>query len=218
MRTREEILQRIEKEQLICIVRGVYGEDCLNLAKALGRGGIRLLEVTYDQSSEEKRQLTSDTVRLLTDALGDTMDFGAGTVTTAEMLDSAREAGARFIISAHTDKEIIQKTREYGLVSIPGVMTPTEILAAHRYGADFVKLFPAGDLGPSYMKSVLAPFNQIRLLAVGGITLENLPAFRKAGACGFGVGGQLANKEWIRSGAWDKLTEQAARFCEAVKG
>ena len=96
---RNEVIQKIIDEKVVAIVRGIYGEDCLNLAKALCKGGVKLMEVTFDQKSAEERQRTVDTIRLLTENLGDVMGFGAGTVTTVEMVRQAKEAGAQFIIS-----------------------------------------------------------------------------------------------------------------------
>lgn len=215
---REDVINRIERTKLICIVRGVYGEDCLKLAEALCKGGIELLEVTFDQSHPESLSRTSDTVKLLVRELGDKMDFGAGTVTSLEMLELAREAGASFIVSPNTDETVIRKTREYGLVSLPGAMTPSEIVDAAHFGADFVKVFPAGVLGPDYFKAVLAPLNNIRLLAVGGVSEKNIAAYLKAGAAGAGCGGNLVNKEWIKAGEFDKITELAEAFCREVRG
>ena len=88
-------------------------------------------------------------------------------------------------------------------------MTPTEITAAHRWGADFVKVFPASNLGPAYIKAVRGPLNHIRLLAVGGISEKNVAEFIRAGCAGAGVGGNLVNKEWIRNGEFQKITELA---------
>ena len=140
--------------------------------------------------------------------------MGAGTVTTLEMLDAAYQAGAKFIVSPDMNPEIIAKTAELGLVSMPGAMTPTEILAAYRAGADFVKVFPATSLGAAYVKAVRGPFNHIPLLAVGGVNEKNVDEFIKAGAVGAGVGGNLVNKDWIAAGEFDKITALAKEFIE----
>ena len=126
-------------------------------------------------------------------------------------------AGGAFIISPDTDVDVIKKTRELGLVSMPGAMTPSEIKAAHNAGADFVKLFPVGDLGASYLKAVKAPLSHIKMMAVGGVNEENAAQFLKAGAVGLGVGGNLAKKEWIEAGEFEKLTAAAKVLVEAVR-
>ena len=211
---KKEIIQRVLDKKIVVIVRGVYGEDCLKLAKALCAGGIELMEVTFDQSSAENQQKTVDTIRLINESLQGKVLMGAGTVTTLEMLDAAYQAGAKFIVSPDMNPEIIAKTAELGLVSMPGAMTPTEILAAYRAGADFVKVFPATSLGAAYVKAVRGPFNHIPLLAVGGVNEKNVDEFIKAGAVGAGVGGNLVNKDWIAAGEFDKITALAKEFIE----
>lgn len=214
---REQIIERVLENKIIAIVRGVYGEDCLNLAKALYEGGIKLLEVTFDQSKPEALNKTSDTVKLLVDELGDKMAFGAGTVTSIEMVELAKNAGAQFIVSPNTNEKVIRATVEADMVSMPGAMTATEVLNAHEYGADFVKLFPVGNLGTSYVKALCAPINHVRMLAVGGVNEKNTKDFLDAGAVGVGVGGNLVNKEWIAAGEFDKITELARTFTENIK-
>ena len=214
---REQIIERVLENKIIAIVRGVYGEDCLNLAKALYEGGIKLLEVTFDQSKPEALNKTSDTVKLLVDELGDKMAFGAGTVTSIEMVELAKNAGAQFIVSPNTNEKVIRATVEADMVSMPGAMTATEVLNAHEYGADFVKLFPVGNLGTSYVKARCAPINHVRMLAVGGVNEKNTKDFLDAGAVGVGVGGNLVNKEWIAAGEFDKITELARTFTENIK-
>lgn len=214
---REQVIQNILTYKVIAIVRGVYGEDCLHLAEALYAGGIRLLEVTFDQAKPEDHQKTADTIGLLCENLGDKMDFGAGTVTTPELVTLTKNAGGRFVISPDTNESVIRATIDAGMVSIPGALTPTEVLSAHRFGADFVKLFPAGDLGSGYVKAVHAPLNHIQLLAVGGVNEKNIGAFLAAGAVGVGVGGNLVNKNWIAAGEFDKITALAKEFMQAAK-
>lgn len=210
---REQIIQKVLDKKVVAIVRGVYGQDALNLAKALYAGGIELLEVTFDQSKPEALNRTSDTIRCLVEELGDKMAFGAGTVTSLEMLELAKNAGAQFIVSPDTNEDVIKATVAAGMVSMPGAMTPTEIVTAHRYGADFVKVFPTSNLGASYIKAIRGPINHIRLLAVGGVNEKNIGEFIKAGVNGAGVGGNLVNKEWIKNGEFDKITALAEEFC-----
>ena len=214
---REAVIQTVLDTKLVAIVRGVYGQDCLNLAKALYAGGIRALEVTFDQSGVAAQLQTADTISLLCRELGDKMFFGAGTVTTVELVKLAKDAGAVFIVSPDTNSQVIAATVEAGMVSMPGALTPTEILQAHRAGADFVKLFPANSQGVDYLKAIVAPINHVRLLAVGGINEKNVGDYLKAGAVGAGVGGNLVNKTWIAEGRFDEITACAKLFVEAVK-
>ena len=214
---REDTLKKITESKVIAIVRGYYGETCVKLANALAEGGVELLEVTFDQSSAEDRLRTTDTIRLLNERLGGKMTFGAGTVTTVEMVRAAYEAGAAFIISPDTNEEVIRETRRLGMVSIPGAFSPTEIRMAYDFGGDFIKVFPANILGPGYFKSVRAPFNNIPLLAVGGVDSGNIRAYLDAGCAGAGLASCLYKKEWIVEGAWDKVTEAAEKLMEVVR-
>ena len=209
---REQIIEKVLEHKIIAIVRGVYGEDCVNLAIALYKGGIKMMEVTFDQSKPECLNQTSDTVKMLVDEMGDKMAIGAGTVTSLEMLELAKNAGAQFIVSPDTNEKVIRATVEGGMVSMPGAMTATEVLTAYSYGADFVKLFPIGNLGSSYVKAISAPINHVRLLAVGGVNENNIKEFLDAGAVGAGVGGNLVNKKWIAAGEFDKITDLARTF------
>ena len=144
------------------------------------------------------------------------MAFGAGTVTSLEMVELAHQAGAQFIVSPNTNEAVIRATVEKGMVSMPGAMTATEVLDAYSYGADFVKLFPIGNLGASYVKAICAPINHVPMLAVGGVNEKNIKEFLDAGAVGAGVGGNLVNKAWIAAGEFDKITALAREFTQNI--
>lgn len=213
---RETIIEKVLEKKIIAIVRGVYGQDCVNLARALHEGGIDLLEVTFDQSQPENLERTSDTVKLLNETLGKEMLFGAGTVTDLNMLELAKRSGAKFIVSPDINEAVIKATVEAGMVSMPGAMTPTEIQYAWRCGADFVKVFPTSNLGAAYIKAVRGPLNHIRMLAVGGVNEKNIREFIAAGVVGAGVGGNLVNKQWIANGEFDKITELAKKYVDSI--
>lgn len=213
---RDQVIELALQTKVVTIVRGVYGEDCLKLAKAIYAGGIRLMEVTFDQSKPEATSQTTDTIRLLKKHMGDKMAIGAGTVTSVQLTELAAQAGAQFIVSPDTNEVVIRATVASDMVSMPGALTPTEVLQAHAYGADFVKLFPAGSMGVKYMKAVCAPINHVRMLAVGGVDENNAADFIAAGAVGIGVGGNLVNKKWIAAGEFDKITELAKTYMERL--
>lgn len=213
---KQKVIEQIKENKLIVIVRGVYGEDCIKLAKALYAGGIKMMEITFDQKNPNELYKTADAIKAIKQEMAGKMLVGAGTVLTTEQLDLSRDAGAEFIISPNIDKEIIQKTVEYGLVSIPGALTPTEATAAYNWGADFVKLFPVSNFGSSYVKAVSAPLSHIPFLAVGGVSETNIKDFLNDGAVGAGVGGKLVNKEWISGGEFDKITALAQTFIKNI--
>lgn len=212
----EEIIKRIEEKKIIAIVRGVSTENCIKLAEALHQGGVDLLEVTFPQEDPEGQAETAATIKALCAQLGSVMEFGAGTVTSVELVKLAKEAGATFVVAPDTNDAVIRAAKESGLIAIPGAMTPSEIKHAYDMGADFVKVFPASDLGVSYFKNVHAPLSQVKMLAVGGVKTENVNDYLAAGAVGAGVAGCLFNKAQIAAGEWQKITENAVRLMETI--
>lgn len=213
---REMVIELALREKIIAIARGVGGEQCMKVAKALYEGGVRLMEVTYDQKKPESWPGTAQAIGDIARAFEGKMLVGAGTVTQTELVDLTHSAGGLFIISPDTNVDVIKRTRELGLVSMPGALTPSEIMTAHRAGADIVKLFPAADLGPGYLKAVRAPLSHIKIMAVGGINEKNIGDFLAAGAVGAGVGGNLANRAWIEAGEFGKITDAARSLIAAV--
>ena len=202
---REKTVEWALKEKIIAIVRGMEAKDCLRVAQALYDGGIRLMEITYDQRDPAQWAKTADAIGKIAEAFEGRMLVGAGTVTTPELVTRTRDAGGQFIISPDTNPAVIARTRELELVSMPGAMTPSEILAAHAA------------LGPAYLKAVRSPISHVRIMAVGGINEKNAAEFLKAGAVGLGVGGNLANRQWIADGAFEKITQTAQALVAAVR-
>lgn len=214
---RETVLEWVAREKVVAIVRGAESSVCTRVAEALYAGGIRLMEITYDQRSPESWEDTAAAIGQTARRFEGRMLVGAGTVTEPGLVELTHRAGGCFIISPDTNEAVIRRTRELDMVSMPGAMTPTEILTAHRAGADFVKLFPAAGLGPAYLRAVCAPLSHVKIMVVGGIDEKNVGAFLAAGAAGAGVGGNLANRQWIRDGAWDKITQAARLLTGAVR-
>ena len=213
---REQVINWVEKEKIVVIVRGVEKEKLIPLAEAMYEGGIRLLEITYDATGKTPDEETAANIEMLAKHFEGRMYIGAGTVIRPNQVELTAKAGGKFIISPDTNKEIIEKTRELGLVSMPGALTPTEIADAARFGADFVKLFPVNAFGTEYVKAVKAPLSHVKLLAVGGVDEKNIADYAKAGACGFGIGSNIVNKKLIEEGAFDKITELAKEFLSAL--
>ena len=214
---KDSVIKKILDKKVVAIVRGYTISECIGLAEALCKGGVELMEVTFPQNDRDGAEYTARTISALKEALGDRMEFGAGTVTTTEMVKMAKDAGATFIISPDTNEEVIKATVEAGLVSIPGALTPTEIKHAWDLGADFVKVFPAGVFGPKYFKDVHAPLSQVRMLAVGSVSSDNIADYLKNSACGAGVASCLFTKEWVKNGEWDKITEASAKVMSIVE-
>lgn len=213
---REDIILKIRQNRIIAIIRGIDSDASIRLAEALYKGGIRLVEITFDQSHPESWISTAKTINDIALLMKGKMEVGAGTICSVELVDLAYRAGSKFIISPDADASVIHRTRELGLVSIPGAFTPSEIKSCYNEGADFIKVFPASVVGPEFFKSVRAPLSHIPLLAVGGINEKNMGEFLKAGAAGIGVGGNLVNKEWIKNGEFDKITVAAKEYLRAA--
>ena len=216
MLNRNEIIRDIEKNKIIVIMRGFTEDQLIRSVEAMEAGGINLVEVTYDQSGATPDSETADKIRALKEHFGDRVRVGAGTVMTEKQTELAYNAGAEFIISPDSYEGVIRKTRELGMVSIPGVFTPTEAANAHRWGADFVKLFPNSELKISYLKALTVPLSHIKFLAVGGVDASNLTDYLAAGAKGVGVATAIADKKAIFAGDYDEITRRAKAFTDLL--
>lgn len=209
---KNQVIDKIIKEKIVVIVRGIASDKIIPLAEAMYEGGIRALEITYNASNMDENAEVAGNIQKLAEHFGDRMIIGAGTVLTIEQVELTKASGGTFIISPNAKEEIIRKTCELGMVSIPGALTPTECVDAYDAGADFVKLFPITNLGSSYVKAMKAPLSHIRFLGVGGIDENNMEEYLKAGVCGFGIGSNIVNKKLIEAGDFKAITELARVF------
>lgn len=202
----------ILEHQLISIVRGATPADILRIGEALYNGGIRTVEITLNSPGA----LVS--IEILSRQMADRMLVGAGTVLDAQSAMAAIDAGARFIISPITNLGCIKATKERSAVSIPGACTPTEMYNAHAAGGDIIKVFPAS-AGPAFIKEVLAPLPFLPLMPTGGVSLENIRAFKKSGAIAFGLGKALFDAGRALSDTYlHEIGLKAREFVEAVNG
>jgi len=192
------------------IIRVDQAEDLVRIAQTLQEGGLNCVEITMT---------TPGALRAIEEAAGklDGVLMGAGTVLDAPTARQAILAGAKFLVTPTVELDVIEMAHRYGIVVIPGAMTPTEILTAWEMGADMVKVFPAGILGPGYLKAVRGPLPQIPLVPTGGITAGNAGEFIRAGAAMVCAGGWLVDKKAVAEGRYEVLTEQARKLVEAVK-
>lgn len=208
----EDTFQRIKEHKLVAVIRGAEGDDVLSIARALHAGGVHILEITADTPQVDTL------IRRVSTEFGDQMIVGAGTVLDPETARTAIMAGARFIFSPTVNVETIRLTKRYGVVSIPGALTPTEILTAYEHGADLIKVFPAGTVGPSYMKDIHGPLPHIPLMPTGGVDLNNVRQYFENGAVAAGLGSALVNtKHAITSDMLETITRNAQQFVEAIK-
>lgn len=177
-----------KKGAIVGILRGFSLEESTFIAKCFLDAGLYALEITMNTPQVERiiSSLSKEYSQL---------SIGAGTVCTIEDLDKAVSAGAQFIVTPVMDEEVIAKAVEMGIPIFPGAYSPTEIYKAWKLGASAVKIFPATALGPKYVKDVLAPLNEIKLLPTGGVSGDNIKQWFEAGAFGVGMGSSLINKE-----------------------
>mgnify|MGYP001143773856 CR=1 FL=1 len=183
----------------------------MDSAVALNKGGVKALEITMTSPG------ALEAIKEANEQLGDEAVIGVGSVLDAATARMAILAGAKFVVGPICDIDMIKMCQTYDVPCIPGAFTPTEIMRAWQAGADFIKIFPATKLGPSFIKDVKGPMPQVRLTPTGGINLDNARDFIEAGASFVGVGGSLVNKKLIAEKKWDELTALAARFIDTVK-
>ena len=214
---RNAVIDTLLESKILLIVRGYTAGQLVRIGEAAYAGGIREREVTFDQRKIVPDSETARMITALAEAFRGRMHVGAGTVMTPEQVRIAGEAGAEFIVSPDSYEPVIAETRRLGLVSMPGAFTATEAAMAHRWGADFVKLFPGGALGPKYLKDLATPLSHIRFLAVGGVTLENIRAYGQAGAKGYGISTGIIRREWVEAEDYAAITEQTRRYYAAMR-
>ncbi len=210
MSAKQEVLNGMLEIGVVAIVRLDSSESLHRVAEAIYDGGVRHIEFTMTTPGALR------TLEEVTQRLGDRVVLGAGTVLDAETARAAILAGARFIVAPNLDPAVIRLCHRYGVVVMPGALTPTEILQAWELGADVVKVFPCSAFGPDYIKAVLAPLPQVRLAPVGGVDLHNVTDYIRAGATCVGVGSSLVSNALVAGGDWAALTERARGFVEGV--
>lgn len=210
------ILEAMKQYRITAILRGIDREHLEPVVEALYAGGIRLLEITFNQGSATRLEDTAAAIARVKEIYGDRLHVGAGTVMSVEEVAAAHRAGAEFILAPNVDEMVIRAAVDRGLCAIPGAMTPTEIAGAYNAGAQIIKLFPAGNLGLGYCKAVMAPLNHIPMIAVGGVDQYNLPSFLKAGFLGAGIGSNLTDRRLIQAGDYQGLKALAEEFMAAA--
>jgi len=204
-------LSQILQHKIVAILRGANPNDVLKIAEALHKGGIKLLEITFNSPN------ALELLKKLSSQMKNEMLIGMGTVLNAATAKQAIAAGAKFILSPALNPETIKATKEAGAVSIPGAFTATEILMAYENGADIVKVFPAS-AGADYIKDIRGPLPHIPLMPTGGVTINNVSNFFKAGAVAVGIGSDLVNtKQEVNHEYLRLLSGKAKAFVEIAK-
>ncbi|MDO8754275.1 MAG: bifunctional 4-hydroxy-2-oxoglutarate aldolase/2-dehydro-3-deoxy-phosphogluconate aldolase [Anaerolineales bacterium] len=212
MKSHFEILKKILDEKIVAIVRLDSGEQLVRVAEALNAGGISVIEFTCSTPG------ALDMVKEASAHFGGEVLIGAGTVLDPETARAAILAGAEFIVNPTINLDTIEMCKRYGKPIIAGAMTPTEMLTVWEAGADLVKVFPVSAIGGAeYIKAVLAPLPQLRLVPTGGVSADNAAQYLKAGAVVVAVGGSLVDKKAVSRGDWAAITAEAQRLVTVVR-
>jgi 2-dehydro-3-deoxyphosphogluconate aldolase/(4S)-4-hydroxy-2-oxoglutarate aldolase len=208
---RPPVPEALERSRLIAILRHTRPDLTVRTVDALLSGGICAIEVTFNSRG------VIEMLSTVKAEFGERVLLGAGTVLDIESADQALQAGAQFVVSPHTDPDLVRSLAERGVPTIPGAFTATEVLTAWRAGASIVKVFPMGSVGPAYIKDLRGPLGDIPLLPTGGVTETNAADFIRAGAWGLAVGGALVDPKLVEDERWDELARRARAFCEATR-
>ena len=204
-----DLLATLKANRILAVVRAPSAESAIRATEALVAGGITGIEITF--STPE----TPRVIRELVARYGEQIYLGAGTVTTPEEAAKAAEAGARFLVSPGTRRELTAVMKATGLVVMTGALTPSEVMAAIEYGVDVVKIFPASLGGPSFLKSLRGPFPNVPLMPTGGVTPENIGDWFAAGAVAVGAGGDLVSGADLAAERYDEVERKARLFRSA---
>lgn len=198
-------------ERLVAIIRLKQYGRAVEVARALVAGGVRILEFTLTGEGAVAA------VAAAREALGEAAVVGAGTVLGAADAEEAIAAGAQFLVTPAVIVPAIEVARAHAVPILCGALTPTEVVIAHQAGADFVKLFPARLGGPQYLRDLLGPLPNVRLVPTGGVGPENARAFLEAGAVAVAIGGNLVAEQVVANGKWHEVTERARACRRAVE-
>jgi len=210
----QQVSHAIAEHKVFAIIRGVSPELIIPTVDALIKGGVHLLEVTFDRNGSMADTLAC--VEIIRNTFAEQVICGVGTTTDERQVNAAARAGAQFVVSPNVDEAVIKLSRQLGMASIPGALTPTEVIQARNAGADYVKLFPGGLFGVAYFKAVAEVLKDIPIIVVGGINADNAGQFMDAGAVGVGVGGYLVNQAVVERGNFAQISQNSQKIIAAI--
>ena len=207
-------VKEFSEKKIIVVCRGISEEEIVNVATALYDGGIRFMEVPFNQAEPNTFASTANKIKIVKEALGDKMHVGAGTVITMEQFELARKAGAEIIVSPTMEEDVITATKEAGLISMPGCATPSEMTKAYKLGADLIKLFPASVVNLKVIKEISVPLNHLPLVCFGGVSAENIKDVLATGVIGVGMASSILDKQALKDKDYAKITALAKSVTE----
>lgn len=204
------------ESKIIVICRGIAIEEIVKVATALYDGGIRFMEVPFNQADPSSFSATAAKIKAVKEALGGKMHVGAGTVVTMEQFEIAKQAGAEIIVSPTLEEDVIAATKAAGLISMPGCATPSEMTKAYKLGADLIKLFPASQVNLKVIKEIRVPLNHLRLVCFGGVSADNIQEVLATGVVGVGVASSVLDKQALADKDYQKITDLAKALTEKL--
>ena len=206
-----EVLEKVKELGLLAVIRGPSAELTVKMVEALVAGGVLGIEITYSTPNAE------EVVRILSQTFGSKIVLGMGTLTKPEQANSAKAAGANFIVSPVCEAALVKSMVDSGLLTMAGALTPTEVLQAYHLGADVIKIFPGSLGGPAYIKALKGPFPYIPMMPTGGVSANNVAEWFSTGVVAVGAGSELCPPQLAKEGKFDEITRRAAEFVQVVK-
>lgn len=207
---KSEVLKKVKELGLLAVIRGPSAELTVKMVEALVAGGVYGIEITYSTPDAEK------VVRTLADKFGERILLGMGTLTEPAQAESAKAAGAMYLVSPMCDPDLVKAMVASGLPVMAGCLTPTEIFQTYKLGADVIKVFPGSLTGPSYIKAVHGPFPQIPMMPTGGVSASNVKDWFAAGAIAVGAGSELCPPALAKEGRFEEIRQKAADFVQVI--
>jgi 2-dehydro-3-deoxyphosphogluconate aldolase/(4S)-4-hydroxy-2-oxoglutarate aldolase len=204
------VLQKIKELGVLAVLRGPSPELTVKMVDALVKGGVPGIEITYSTPNAEA------VVKELNAKFGEGILLGMGTLTRPPQAESAKAAGAKFLVSPICEPGLVRAMVATGLLTMAGALTPTEVYQAYTLGADVVKIFPGSLVGPGYVKALRGPFPEIPFLPTGGVSAANVGEWFAAGVIAVGAGSELCPPQLAKEGKFDEIARKAAEFVQTM--
>ncbi len=208
---KKEILSRIQELGLLAVIRAESVELAIKIVDALVLGGVTGIEITFTTPN------ALSAVEALSQKYAQRIVLGMGTLTQLDQPEAAKQAGAQFLVSPHTETELALAMKKTSLPIMMGALTPSEFVRSYQLGSDVVKLFPGSLGGPSYVKSLRGPFPDIPVMPTGGVNLDNIPDWFASGVFAVGVGSALFPSDWVKENRFSDISERAAQYVQIVQ-
>ena len=209
-------VKEFSESKVIVVCRGIAPEEIVKVASALYEGGIRFMEVPFNQADPSTFAATAAKIKAVREALDGKMHVGAGTVITMEQFELAKAAGAEIIVSPTMEEDVITATKAAGLISMPGCATPSEMTKAYKLGADLIKLFPSSVVNLKVVKEIRVPLNHLPLVCFGGVSAENIQEVLATGVVGVGMASSILDKQALKDKDYAKITALAKAVTEQI--